>query len=119
MLYHILIYVYSQIIKTVFFKTNKFTIYVNRGEKTQDYICREVEFDFINIKEVILTDTQTCEEPTYSYVPTEYKRFKYKLFKEQKSIYIEFENRFSKRKYKVIDTVRNNKLITSFTLIEI
>lgn len=47
------------------------------------------------------------------------KDFKYKLFKEQKSIYIEFENRFSKRKYKVIDTVRNNKLITSFTLIEI
>lgn len=104
---------------SLFFKTNKFKIYVDRGEKAQEYICRKVEFDFLNLKEVIFTDTQTCKEPANSYVPTEYTRFKYKLFKEQKSIYIEFENRFSKRKYKVIDTVRNNKLITSFTLIEI
>lgn len=104
---------------SLFFKTTKFTIYVDRGEKAQKYICRKVNFDFINKKEVIFTDTQTCEEPTYSYVTTEYTRFKYKLFKEQKSSYIEFENRFSKRKYKVIDTVRNNKLIASFTLIEI
>ncbi len=104
---------------SLFFKTNKFTIYVDRGEKYQKYICRKVEFDFLNLNEVIFTDTQTCKEPANSYFTTEYKRFRYKVFKEQKKLYVEFENKFSKRRYRVIDTVRNNKRITSFTLIDI
>ena len=104
---------------SLFFKTTKFTIYVDRGEKAQKYICRKVNFDFLSKNYVAFIDTQSCKEPTNSYVTTEYKLFTYKVFKEHKNIYIEFENRFSKRKYKVIDTVRNNKLIASFTLIEI
>jgi len=104
---------------SLFFKTNKFTIYVDRGEEVQDYICRKVSFDFLSKNHIAFIDTQSCKEPANSYVTTEYKLFTYKVFKEHQSIFIEFENRFSKRKYKVIDTVRNDKLITSFTLIEI
>lgn len=104
---------------SLFFKTNKFTIYVDRGEKAQKYICRKVSFDFLNLNEVVFTDTQTCKEPANSYVTTEYTTFRYKVFKDQKAIYVEFENRFSKKRYKVIDTVRNNKCILSFTLIEV
>ena len=70
---------------SLFFKTNKFKIYVDRGEKAQEYICRKVEFDFLNLKEVIFTDTQTCKEPANSYVTTEYKLFTYKVFKEKKA----------------------------------
>ncbi|WP_298147609.1 hypothetical protein [Flavobacterium sp.] len=92
---------------SIFYRSEKITLYTNRFAPDKKDICRTIEMDFYPKKMVSFHDCQFCREPSNCYVTTAKTFYKYQIIEEKGQLFLLFENNYGSKKYVIINTTRN------------
>lgn len=93
---------------SIFFSAKKLSVYTSRQAPKENNFCRTVELKFFRKNIVKLEDSQTCKEPSNSYVATEKNIFKYNILESDHELFLIFKNKFEEKKYKIVNVIRDN-----------